>query len=82
MGLLASMNLFDGRPLPYSTAVLVELHKDNHTHYVNIWLRNASRDGLHQLTLPGQLQEISVNLGISLCGVIFVEGSSLSRERN
>ncbi|KAK2192326.1 hypothetical protein NP493_33g00034 [Ridgeia piscesae] len=53
MALLASMNLFDGRPVPYSTAVLVELHTLNHTHHVNVWLRNASRDGLHQLTLPG-----------------------------
>ncbi|KAI0216995.1 Prostatic acid phosphatase [Lamellibrachia satsuma] len=53
LGLLASLRQFSGRPAPYSSAVLVELHRVNDTHFVNLWLRNASRDGLHQLTLPG-----------------------------
>ncbi len=62
LALLSSLNLFNGRIVPYSSTVMVELHQDAISGwYVQIHLKNSSDPNtqqMHTLTIPGTVHHL------------------------
>ncbi len=62
LALLSSLNLFNGRIVPYSCTVMVELHQDAISGwYVQIHLKNSSDPNtqqMHTLTIPGTVHHL------------------------